>query len=149
MTRYGRSGTGWYGNSHGHSLAARGISLYAKKPKLNEALFYAQKQEKDLPFAVIIDHVRKGNTYQQIRSEHPDADAEEVRLRGIKAVETMDGSNVLSRINRNGVDETVEMAKKDRKFRDNVLEVLGDNQRSSFIQKFKIEALRSEMRGMQ
>ncbi len=147
MTRYGIRKGGWFGNSHGHAMAARGITLYAKKTKM-DPLFYANKSEKDIPFAVVMDHVRKGQNYNTVKSQHPDADPEEIRIRGIKALETMDGSNTLSTINKNGVDETLQLAKNDKKFAEQVEVTLADDQRSSFIHPLKISAIKEGIRSI-
>ena len=146
MTRYGLRG--WYGNSHGHALAAKGIRLYSKKP-VNEAFFYAQKTETILPFAIILDAVRRGKNYQQIKSEYPSADSEDTRSRGIKAVETMSGSNTLSQIDRNGVDQTIEKAKNNPNFKESVQNVISDPQKSSFIHPIKLKLLQDGMRGVE
>ena len=143
MKRYGRGG--WYGDSSRHRLAARGISTnqkyLAKKQELAEPLFYARKRESELPFSHITQMVKEGGSYQSMINMHPKADKEDLRLRGIKAIENRDMDNTLSMIDKNGVDKTVELAEANPRTREKVLRVLNCRQRGSFIPSVKREAI--------
>jgi hypothetical protein len=135
--------TGWYGNSQGHALAAKGIKLYAKKstPALVDPVFYARR-DKQISFDVILDAVSEGKTYHQIKQAHPDSDSEDLRLRGIKAYEMRSGSNTLSVIDKNGVDSTVRMTRHDPSFKERTNEVLADPQASSFLPVIKVQSIK-------
>jgi hypothetical protein len=150
MTRYGVN-KGWYGNSAGHSLAAKGIKLYASKPSklktvLYDPIYYSQKTETLVPFTSIMDAVRQGKSYNQIKAEYASSDAEDIRLKGIKAIETMDGGSTISQMNRNGVDQTVVLANKNPKFKESVKEVLANPQKSSFLHPVKVKSLQDGLR---
>ena len=69
MQKYKRSG--WYGNSQGHALAARGVKLYARKQTLVDPLFYAQKREETVGFSHIQDMARNKKTFEEMKMMHP------------------------------------------------------------------------------
>lgn len=142
--RYKRRG--WHGNSHGHSLAAKGIKLYARKEP--ESFFYAQKNEKLLSTTKLADLLKKGASYNEVKKAYPDADAEDIRKRGIKVLESREGNNTLSTLDRNGVDMSVTMAQSSSRFRESVKRVLGNKQMASFLPDVKVAALQKNMRGM-
>ena len=105
MNRYGR---GWRGDSARHSLAAKGVKTKqyaAQKARLMEPVFYAQKNETDVPMTHIITMVKKGTNYPQMRAMHPDADAESLRKRGVKAIDAVEGNNTMQTIDDNGIDK--------------------------------------------
>jgi hypothetical protein len=139
MRMYGKGG--WYGNPQGHAMAARGMRLYASKQRLVDPMFYAKREEM-VPASHIMDMVAKGCDYQKMRAMHPDADAEDLRLRGIKAVDQQNAHPTLSELNRNGVDMTAKLAKGSPRFKVRVLEVLHDPQASSFLSPVKVKALK-------
>jgi len=146
MQKYGYKRTGWYGHSHEHALAARGIRLYARKNQvLMEPLFYAQKQEEKVSFRTLMDEVQEGSSYQDLQRMHQDADKEDLRLRGIKAIEAREGSNMLSLLNKNGVDASVDMAKSNRQMKERMLETLNNRQKASFLQQIKVELLKKRL----
>ena len=144
MMKYGKGG--WHGNSYGHSLAARGVRLYARKQSLVDPLFYAKQREDSVPFSHLVDMIRNGLTYQDIRRMHPDADAEDLRLRGIKAVENVEGNNTLSMLNSNGVDLTVRMAKSNKQLQEDIEVTLNDKQKASFLAPVKVEVLKTRLK---
>lgn len=136
---------GWFGNPQGHALAARGIRMYAKKESMSP-VFFAQRREEQVPFSILVDMVKDGRSYQDMCREYPVAEKEDVRLRGIKAVETVHGDNTLSLLNRNGIDDSVSMSRSDPNMRNRMLLTIDDRQKSSFMQPVKVEALRSRLR---
>jgi hypothetical protein len=140
---------GWFGHSHEHSLARRGIRRYNadKDATLVNPTFYAQKREEEVSFATLMDETRSGSSYQDLCRKHPNAEKESLRVRGIKAVESRDGNNVLSTLNNNGVDESVRMAEHNGRLRDQMLETLQDRQKASFLQDVKVGLLKDRLRG--
>lgn len=139
---------GWYGNSHGHALAARGIRLFAKKDNLVDPVFYAQKKEETVSTLELISEIRSGATFADLVKGHPDADQEDLRLRGIRAADSVEGNGTLSFINSNGIDVSVKMAEGNPHLRSQMLETLGDSQRKSFIQKQKADALEVRLKAI-
>jgi hypothetical protein len=139
---------GWFGHSHEHSLARRGIRKYnaTKEPHLVDPLFYAKKREEKVSFTTLVEDARKGRTYDELVRKYPDVDKEELRVRGIRAVESRTGNNVLSQLNSNGVDESVRMAENNRWLKDKMYESLNDRQQSSFLQTVKIDLLKQRLR---
>jgi hypothetical protein len=89
----------------------------------------------------LVDAIRQGMTYQGLVKKYPAADAEDVRRRGIKSIDMMQGSNTLSHVNSSGVDAIVKEASENGDFRERVGVILADPQRRSFIQGPKVEAL--------
>lgn len=133
---------GWYGDSTGHSLAARGIKLYNKsKSSLVDPKFFAQKQQKDLPFDDVMDMVKENNTYYMMKSKHPNADPEDMRLRAIRALEIRDADDTLSKLDRNGVDLSVAMAKESSFFKMKAMDVINDPQKRSLLKEEKLNSL--------
>jgi hypothetical protein len=135
---------GWFGNSQGHSLAAKGIRLYARKQQLSDPSFFARREE-SVPYADIVSMVGDGRSYPQLVVAFPDADKEDLRLRGIKAVESRDGHGTLSMINSSGVDQIVVLSRANPALGRRVRDVLDDRQRSSFIHGVKVGALRGRL----
>ena len=128
-------------------MAARGIRLYAaKKQTLIDPMFYANK-EKEIPSLHLKDMAQNKLTYHQMLAMHPKTDKEDLRLRGIKAIESVEGGNTLSQLNRMGVDMTVKMAKESRTFNANVVDVLKDRQKSSFLPVQKVQMLKEQVGG--
>jgi len=142
--RYKRRG--WYGNSQGHALAAKGIKLYSKKEP--DSFFYAQKAEQLLSTTKLADLLKKGHTYNELVKKYPEADPEDVRKRGIKVLESREGTNTLSTLDGNGVDMSVSLAKTSSRFKENAMRVLHDKQMASFLPDVKIQALKQNMRGI-
>jgi hypothetical protein len=127
-------------------MAARGMRLYARKDSvLVDPVFYAKKREEQVSSFTLMDHVRVGDTYPNIVAKHPDADKEDVRIRGIKALDVRDGHETLSMINKSGIDESVRVAKENPRLKSRMLSVLSDAQRSSFIPVVKVELLRRRL----
>ena len=143
MKSYKRGG--WYGNSQGHALAARGVRLYARKQTLNDPIFYAQKHEESVPMTHILDMVRSGETFDSIKRMHPDADQEDLRRRGIRAIEMSEGNGTLSMLDSNGVDLSVKMADNNPRLKQNMKETLADPQKASFLHSVKVEALKRRL----
>ena len=143
-SRYGR---GWFGQSGRHSLAARGVVTAKAIPrsysasKAVEPMFYARKRESDLPFSHIAGMVRDGKSYSGMQSMHPGADQEDLRLRGIKAIEMLDMDKTLSTVDKHGVDKTVSLAQSSPRLKVKVVAVLSDRQKGSFIADIKREAI--------
>jgi hypothetical protein len=145
MKRYGR---GWFGDRTRHSLAAKGVatsqqysSYMSRKQVLAEPVFYARKRESELPFSSITAMVKNGESYQGMKGAYPAADHEDLRLRGITAIEMRDMDNTLSTIDKNGVDKVVQLAEKSPSLREKVLATLRCRQRGSFIAPVKRDAI--------
>lgn len=133
---------GWRGHSHEHSMAAKGIRIYpARKRTLIDPIFYAKKREEQVSSWELVDAIRQGMTYPALLKKYPGADAEDVRRRGIRSMDMMHGSNVLSHVNSSGVDAIVKEARESPAFRAKVESILVDTQKRSFIQGPKAEAL--------
>lgn len=144
MLKYKR--TGWFGHSHEHALAARGIRTYASKNQvMMEPFFYAQKHEEAVSFKKLMQETGNGASYGDLQHAHPDADKEDIRQRGIKAIEAREGSNVLSLLNKNGVDASVSMANSNANMKQRMLQVLDNHQKSSFLQSVKVEMLKKRL----
>jgi len=144
MKRYGR---GWFGQSSRHSLAARGVvtsrRYSAEKPvsAALEPMFYARKRESDLPFTHILGMVRDKQSYSGMKSMHPDADHEDLRLRGIKAIEALEMDNTLSTVDKHGVDKNVSLAQSSPRLKSKMVSVLNNRQKGSFIADIKRDAI--------
>lgn len=142
MSRYKKSG--WYGNSQAHALAAKGVRTRRyDAQKLVDPMFYARQREEQVPFQHINTMVREGKTFQEMKAMHPDADQEDLRKRGIKAL----SDSTLSTLNEQGVDSSVKLAKMNRGTKVRMCEVLNDPQKSSFLPKVKVEFLKERLRG--
>ena len=142
--RYRRSG--WFGNSQGHSLARRGIRLYAQKHQvLMRPVFYAQKSERQVPFMELVDEVRGGATLFELERKYPDAEKEDLRRRGIRAMEYAEGNKVLSQIDANGIDASVSVARHDVRMRELMQRYANDRQASSFLPQVKVELLKRRL----
>jgi hypothetical protein len=145
---YGKSG--WFGNSQGHSLAGRGIRMYVARKSSEQLLvdpvFYAKKREEQVPTYELARVTRNGMSYDALRRHYPDADPEDLRLRGIKAIEMREGSPVLSELNRSGVDASVTRARENPLLRQRMLVVLKDPVMSSYLQQKKVEFLLDGLR---
>lgn len=142
--RYGRSG--WFGNPSGHAMAARGIKLYAKRhQELMQPLFYAQKREAQVPFISIIDRVRQGALLRELQQSYPGVDKEDLRRRGIKAIEYAEGNRTLSAMDVNGIDASVKMARENQRVRQDMRSVLESPQKASFLPQVKVELLRQRL----
>ncbi|MBR9700415.1 hypothetical protein GOV11_00950 [Candidatus Woesearchaeota archaeon] len=135
---------GWYGDSHGHSMAARGIRMY-NKSKLVDPVFFAQKHESKLPMAHIIDMVRGKKSLQEMERMHPDADKEDLKRRALKGIEMVDADDTLTVLEKQGVDASVVMAEHRPVFKRKALEVLGDRQGRSFLSDEKAAVLKSRL----
>ena len=152
MSSYKKSG--WYGHSHQHSLAAKGISTKkylaskATTQIMYDPVFYAAKQESEVPFTHCMSMVREGKHFQEMERMHPDADRETMRLRAIKAYDAVHGADTLSTINKNGVDENVRLAMKSPRLREQMLDTISDRQARSMIAEVKVESLKTQLEGM-
>ena len=138
---------GWYGDSQGHALAARGIRRY-KKSKLVDPVFYATKQEKMLPFNHVMDMVKQKKSFYQMQKMHPQVDKEDIRKRAIKAVAMRDADETLTKLERNPVDLSVKMAEESPFFRMKAKDALSDMQKRSLLKEEKAEILRKRIGGM-
>jgi hypothetical protein len=90
--------------------------------------------------------IREGKSFQEIKRMHPDADSEDLRLRGIKAIENVEGNSTLSTINSNGVDLTVKMANSNKQLKEDIEETLNDSQKASFLAPIKVEMLKKRLK---
>jgi hypothetical protein len=141
MNRFGR---GWRGDSARHSLAAKGIhtkQYAARKAILMEPVFYAQKNETDVPMAHILGMVKNGDTYPEMKRMHPDADAESLRKRGIKAIDSREGNSAMRTIDENGVDKLMLLAKGNSRLKEQVKGALANRQYRSFIADVKVNSI--------
>jgi hypothetical protein len=127
-------------------MAARGVRLYAKKGQvLMDPIFYAKKREETVGFMRLREELQDGLTFAEIKRNHPDADEEDLRQRGIKAIESNEGSTVLSTLDRNGVDSSVRLAKMDARRKEQMLACLNDRQKASFLPQIKVDLLKRRM----
>jgi len=137
---------GWYGNPHGHALAARGIRTYSsKKAMLMDPIFYAKKREEEVPMWGVIDMVRQGKTLQEMKSAHPDADSTFLRDRGAKAIDQLNGNRVMVDMKSEGVDKLLNLAKEDGYYRKQMIDALSDRQKRSFIPEEKAVILKARL----
>ena len=136
---------GWFGNSRGHALAARGVRLYPRKQRLHDPLFFAQRREERVPTSELRTRVRRGANMSELVTDFPGVDREELRLRAIKAVDSLRGDDTLALLNRNGVDASVHLARVSNSQRKKMLEVLNDSQASSFLSDVKVELLKKRL----
>lgn len=148
QSRYKQHG-GWYGNSQGHAMAARGMRLYASKQVLVDPLFYAQKREEQVSFSQIVDEVKQGSTYDELKVAYPDVDKEDLRMRGIKAISSVEGGTTLSAMDHNGVDVSVKLASMSPSTKRRMLQVLNDRQQSSFLPSIKVDLLKKRLGELQ
>jgi hypothetical protein len=137
---------GWFGHSAEHSLAARGVRIYAKR-KSSDPMFYAVKREREIPSSHIFDMVRKGATYHQMCVQYPGR-GEEVRKKGLVALESVDADGTLSTLERQRIDESVLRSQMSPAFRERALWVLQNPQRRSFLHPEKAAALQERMRAV-
>ncbi len=135
---------GWYGNSAGHALAAKGIKVY-NKSKLVDPVFFARKNEKQLPFSHIMSMARQDKSFQDMKRMHPNVDEEDLRLRGIKAYTMIDADDTLDKINKIGVDMLVKMADNNQLFKKRMMKQLSTTNTASFINEEKREALKRNL----
>lgn len=146
--KYQRSG--WFGNSQGHALAARGVRvrMYAARKQqvvLMDPIFYAHKQEQRVPYMVVVKCLQNGETYADLCNKYPEEDREELRERGIKALDMTNGSQVMSTMDKNGVDMCVNMAKHNERLKTQMKEALHNHQKCSFIPEVKATALKHRL----
>lgn len=84
-------------------------------------------------------------TYGEMKGEHPTADPDDIRVRGMKAVESVDGDGTLSSMDRDGVDALVQTAESNGAAKARMLQVLGDRQRVSFLPELKVQLLKKRL----
>jgi len=138
---------GWFGDSHGHRLAAKGIRLYARKEQVFvDPVFFAKKREQAVGTYALASDVRDGLTFQEIVAKYPDAEREDLRKRGIRSVEMRTGDGTLTTLDANGVDATAKLAEGSLELRRKMLRVLADPQKSSFLHPQKVELLQERLR---
>lgn len=137
--------TGWFGDSHGHSLAAKGFKSRRADIKLVDPVFYVKKREDQVPFAEVMDAVRDRASFSVLKAEYPDADEEDVRRQGLRALDTRDGTDVLQTIDKNGVDDSVRLARMSPALRQSMIRALSDPQKMSYINQVKAESLRKRL----
>jgi len=137
-----RKPVGWRGNPQGHSLARRGIKLYAsvKTQRLVDPVFYARREQK-VPFHDVMEAIRGGHDYNSIRQMMSDADPEDVRLMGIKAYDSLKADGTLSYVNKTTPEQIVKLWKIVPSVREQVNRILHDNQARSFLPTVKVEAI--------
>jgi hypothetical protein len=130
---------GWFGNSQGHALAARGIRMYAAKRHVAE-MFYVVKHEREMPSSDVAAQIRAGKLFFEIAGKHPGHE-EEIRQKGIKAVEALDADATLSTLDRQKVESIVLRAQMSPQFREKARGVLDNAQRRSFLKQEKATLL--------
>ena len=135
---------GWFGNSQGHALAAKGVRMYAHS-KSTEAMFYAMKQEEMVSYADVMSAVRRGCTFDNLKREYPGADPEKLRQRGLKAIEARDADNTLTFIEQNGIDAIMSKANASATFREKMENILGSPQMRSYLKQEKVVALQRRL----
>lgn len=135
---------GWHGDSRGHSLAARGISMYAKKKV--DPVFYARKAERKLPFSHIMGMVGQGKSFQEMKAMHPDADHEDLRQRAIRATEIRMADDTIAKLDEHGVDYSVAKAKSSKSFKKSAMSVLNSSVRRSLLKPEKAQALQEKIK---
>lgn len=133
---------GWYGHSREHSLAAKGVRIYAAQ-KLVDPIFFARKNEEEVPLSFVLNDVRQGKNFHQMRMRYR-ADPEHLRQRGIRAIEMRDADDTLSTIDRQGVDMTKRMMQESPQFKERVYLAIKDPQKSSFLYPEKVRALEGD-----
>ena len=136
---------GWYGNSLGHSLAAKGVRVY-NKARLVDPVFFARKNEKQLPFSSIMSMARQNKSFDEMKRAHPDVDEEDLRIRGIRAYTMKDADDTLEKVNKMGVDMLVKMADNNELFKRRIMKQLSTKSTASFINDEKREALNRRLR---
>ena len=126
--RYGKyARTGWFGHTHEHALAARGIKIYAaRKEQMMAPVFLAQRKEESLPSWKLREAIREGKTYPDVMRENALADKEDVRKRYMSVISDMTGNDVPVQIDRQGVDDTIRQAQHNSYFAEKVRDVLSD-----------------------
>lgn len=141
-----RKPVGWRGNPQGHSLARRGIKLYAsvKTQRLVDPVFYARREQK-VPFHDVMAAIREGQDYTSLRKMLHDADPEDVRVMGIKAYESLKADGTLSYVNKTTPDQIVKLGKMVPSVKEQVMKVLRDRQARSFIPSVKVEVIEKEL----
>jgi len=126
---------GWFGNSQGHALAARGVRLYARKVPVRplvDPMFYVKREEK-LPTSHLLYMVDKGMTLEEMKRQYPDMD-EEDRKRVLRAMDGRAGNNIYSLIDdTKSVDSLVQQARVNPSLRERMYAALKDPQKSSFL----------------
>lgn len=136
---------GWFGDSHGHALAAKGVRLYAKKTPKRD-MFYQYMQRKRVPVDAMRTMIRKGVPYEEMKRAYPDVDAEELRLSAIREYDGTRGSNTLQLMNDVRVDTLEEMAKNPR-MKQAMMDVLNNRQGESLL-RGKSMMIRAQLEGM-
>lgn len=136
---------GWRGNTHGHSLAAKGIRMYParRRVSLTAPVFYAQRRS-DIPMSDIMHMARDGKTFPEMMQElGKDYDQNDVRTAGIRAMGSYyaDSDHVLERMDKEGVDRLLTEARRDAKYREEMTRVLDNRQKRSFLHPDKANAL--------
>jgi hypothetical protein len=136
--------SGWHGDSRGHSLAARGISMYAKK-KMVDPVFYARKAERKLPFSHIMSMVGNGQSFQEMQRMHPDVDTEDLRKRAIRATEIRMADDTIAKLDEQGVDVSVAKAESSKSFKKSAKSILNSNVHRSLLKDEKAKALQERI----
>lgn len=145
MKYAGQKKGGWFGNSQGHSLAARGVTVYMKRRTMVNPMFYARRSEAAVPFSSISDDVKEKMSMGDLVKRYPSADADEVRRKAIMAIDVTQGKNTMSMLERNGVDETMRAIRRDEGLRVEVREAIGSDWKMSYLHPVKVMALRKRM----
>ena len=137
---------GWFGNSYGHSLAAKGMRMYARKDQmLMDPVFYAKKKEQQIPLERMMQGIREGKTFYNLVDEYPEADREDIRKKAIRVIDARDGHETLHMLDSNGVDVSVRMATLNPRLRLRMIGILDDRQKSSFLPDQKVQLLRGRL----
>jgi hypothetical protein len=105
-----------------------------------DPVFFARKNEEEVPLSTVLGDVRQGRTFVQMRMKYR-VDPEHLRQRGIRALEMRDADDTLSTIDRQGVDMTKRMMEESPQFRERVYLAVKDPQKSSFLYPEKVRAL--------
>ena len=136
---------GWFGNPVGHSLASRGYASKKQDVKLVDPVFYVKKREEHVPFDDVMDEMRDRVNFEGLKRKYPDADEEDVRRQGIRALDTRDGTDIMSTLDKNGVDSSVRLAKMSPALKQSMLSALGDSQKVSFMHPMKVDSLKRRL----
>jgi hypothetical protein len=107
--------------------------------------FYALKREDAIPTERLLDDIRAGKTYPDLLRKYRKVDPEQLRKRGIAAMDGYAGGSALSELDKQGVDVSYELAKASQTTKERYLEVLANSQQASFLHPEKRAALRERI----
>lgn len=124
-------------------MAARGLSF---KRKLSNPTYFSQV-EKRLSFGDVKSMVESGMTMSEMAAKTGrDPKDEELRQKGILAVETKDADGTLGRINSMGVDQVVRLSQESPSFKSKAQKVLDCPQKRSLLPPEKASVLAERLK---